>query len=257
MKPISRFDAPLVDDLDPAVARAVHRAMTEMVSDTAMPAHLVTVARSKARRITFHRRLAAAGIVAALVAGGGVGVRIMSVEHAHTQVATAGLLPDWPQRGVDANDAAGLARVIAAWDAATHDRHTLKAVLFAGRDAVGSAAIVLATDGTGHLRLGGLTGDNPDAFSPTKLVVDKGVDKRPVAAFLLHNDVGRNPVLVVVTDPRYTQMSWTQAAAMPDRPTHDELVQGVDMLSFFDVVYVPKAVTFSGAGMPELSVPVE
>jgi hypothetical protein len=256
MNPISRVDAPLADSLDPAVGRALRSAMTELVSDTAMPAHLVAGARSKARRITFHRRLAAAAIVAALVAGGGVGVRVMSGEHAHARVATAGLLPDWPQRGADAADGTGLARVIAAWDAATHDRHTLKAVLFAGRDAVGSAAIVLATDSSGQLRLGGLTGDNPDAFSPTKLVVDNPVDKRPVAAFLLHNDVGRNPVLIAVTDPRYTQMSWTQAAAMPDRPTHEALTRGVDMVSFFDVVYVPKSVTFSGAGMPDVNVPV-
>lgn len=61
-------------------------------------------------------------------------------------------------------------------------------------------------------------------------------------------------MLVLVTDARYTDVSWTtpappSPAAVMEAWTHDRLFNGLDQLSFNATYAIPARVTLSGPGV--------
>jgi hypothetical protein len=244
------------DGLDRRAVMLLRETMSDYATDVVMPVGFTSSARARARRIVVRRRVAALCAAVVSVTAVGAGAASLAAHHDRHSVVVASLLPDWPPRGTDTNEASGIDAAMLAWDAATGQHHSLQKVLYAGRDSVGSAVLLLATDGAGKLRLGGLVGSDSANWHPTTLALDQPVTTRLVAAAMVHNEVGRNPVLIVATDPRYTQMSWTNMPQIDTRPPNDSLVGGIDIVNFFDPAYVPSTVTFTGPGMPDLKVAV-
>jgi len=237
--------------------------LAERAAEVVMPPMLATMARARARRIVVRRRIAAtAASIACLLAVVGTGVAVSRSQHSGHHSVAASLLPHWPARGTDVGDSAGIDAVLRAWEAKTGEQLTLAQVLYAGRDSIGSAALLLATDTSGHLRLGGLVGAAGSAWSPETLVVDKPVSAPLVAASLVHEAAGRNPVLVLVTDPGFDQMSWQDAdsasdASMPAQWDSDSLLNGVDILTFGDPNSGLTEVTLSGPGRLDREVTID
>jgi hypothetical protein len=244
------------DGVDRRAVMLLRETMAGRTADVVMPADFTSLARARARRIVVRRRFAALCAAVVSVTAVGAGAAKVADHHDRHGAVVASLLPDWPARGTDTAQTNGIDAAVRAWDAATGQRHKLQKVLYAGRDSVGSAALLLATDSSGKLRLGGLVGSDGVNWHPTTLALDEPVTSRLVAAAMVHNEVGRNPVLIVATDSRYTQMSWTNVPEMDTRPPNDSLVGGIDIVNFFDPAYVPSTVTFTGPGMPALTVAV-
>jgi hypothetical protein len=243
-------------DAETRATALLRQTLAEHAAQTAMPPQLAALARARAHRIVVRRRISAicAAIVCVVVVGGGIA--LSTAQHSKRNVVTASLLPNWPARGTQVADISGLEKVMQAWDSATKTHHTLKEVLYAGRDSIGSSALLLATDDVGQVRLGGLVGGAGSVWAPTQLVVDQPVTARPTAASLVHQAAGRAPVLLVVTDPRYTRMAWDARDTAMGIASEDDLISGLDLLTFDAWTEIPSVVTLSGSGAPDLQVAI-
>jgi hypothetical protein len=243
-------------DAETRATALLRETLAEHAAQTAMPPEFASLARSRAHRIVVRRRISAMCAAVACLAVVGVSVGVSSATHGKHAVVTANLLPNWPARGTQVNDTAGIEKVMQAWDAVGQTHHTLKEVLYAGRDSIGSAALLLATDDTGQLRLGGFVGGAQSTWAPTELVVDQVLNARPKAATLVHQAQGRSPVLLLVTDPHYTRMTWDGQDTAMGIASEDDLVAGLDLLTFDAWTQVPATITLSGSGQPDLQVAV-
>ncbi|MGH3525125.1 MAG: hypothetical protein ACRDU4_20410, partial [Mycobacterium sp.] len=164
---------------------------------------------------------------------------------------------NWPARGTNVHDAAAIATALRTWDFQTNTQHALQEVLYAGHDSIGTALLILATDSSGQLRLGGLVGDAGSTWAPDKVVVDHAVQTPLLAASLVHESPGRAPVLVLVTDPGYTRMTWDGAESAMGIASDDDLIDGIDVLSFDDSTQLPDTITLSGSQQPDLQVKLD
>jgi hypothetical protein len=243
-------------DAETRATALLRETLAEQAAQTAMPPEFASLTRARARRIVVRRRISAMCAAAACVAVVGVSVAVSTAGHGKHGVTTASLLPNWPARGTQVNDTAGLEKVMQAWDSVGQTHHTLKEVLYAGRDSIGSVALLLATDDTGQLHLGGFVDDAQSTWAPTQLAVDQVIDARPEAATLVHQAAGRSPVLVLVTDPHYTRMAWQGGDTSMEGTSQDGLSSGLELLTFDAWPQIPSTVTLSGAGQPDLQVAV-
>jgi len=226
--------------------------LVERATDVRMPADFASRARELAHRIVVRRRIAAACAVATCVAIVGVSTAVATHHPAlGNRVAATSLLPHWPARGTNVHDTAAIATALKGWDVQAKTHHSLQEVLYAGRDSIGTALLVLATDGSGQLRLGGLVGNAGLTWAPEKVVVDRAVAAPLFAASLVHESPGRAPVLVLVTDPGYTRMTWDGGESAMGIASEDDLIGGFDILSFDDWTLLPDTVTLSGSQEPD------
>jgi len=227
--------------------------LAEHAATVVVPAELAGVVRERARHhLACRRALSAAAAVVAVVCCA-VGVSLIGPSHREGRVTTNVALPDWPPRGTAVDDKAFVDAAMKAWDDASGQTHRLREVIFAGQEPVGPAALLLATDASGQLRLGGLVGDPAKHAAPTSLIEDKPVMAPLVAASLVHQKADYQPVLVLVTDPSVTSATWFASDGASGDCT---FVDGVDILAFDDIADVPTSATLIEADGHGVQVPI-
>jgi len=61
---------------------------------------------------------------------------------------------------------------------------------------------------------------------------------------------------LIVTDPRYTRITWDGRDTSMGIASEDDLVAGLDLLTFDAWTQIPSTVTLSGSGAPDLQVAI-
>jgi len=231
------FDPARLGDADYRAAASLLRdTFADRVGEVELPAGFADQARARAGRLVARKRVAVAtAAVAAVAAIASVSAVVAAPGHS-SRVAVSSLLPSWPARGALAHDASTIDAATQAWDAATHGRHTVRSVLYAGTYGAGSAVLLLATDDQGHLRLGGLTKAGAD--QPDVVVEDRPVAAPLQAATLVVDQPSGLSVVLVVADPAFTEVSWpdaewsaSDAAGSSPEPRTDSLFDGLDVIT--------------------------
>jgi hypothetical protein len=222
----------------------------------ALAPDLAATVHRRAHRHVVRRNAALAGAAVMAVVAVAVGGNVVRAAHRGIGASTTVAPPDWPARGAAAHDRAFVGAAVSAWDAGTGTRHTSVDVLFAGKDSIGPAAILVGRDAQGRLHVAGLVGGATETV-PTVVADDHLATSPIVAASLVHTASGRRPVVVLVTSPAFRTVTWsTPGAAVAPEDATDDLIDGLDIHSASDARSVPTSAELAGSDGSRVTVAI-